>query len=207
MNMQPQQPQQPQQPANYDFIMNPEQTPKRSPFSGNNSMAMRLLVVAGALFILMIVAFIVMRLMGAGGADFDKKAMLSVAQDQTEIVRLADRGLEEASAQSTKNLSITVKLGVQSEQNKLLEYLASAGYTPKPKDLALKHNAQTDTQLDQAKSSSTFDTAFTGVIKQSLETYKADLTAAYNSAKDAQAKSQLQERYKVADTLLAQFSD
>ncbi|HEY1064011.1 MAG TPA: hypothetical protein VGE30_01800 [Candidatus Saccharimonadales bacterium] len=205
--MQPQQPQiPPAQPANYDFIMNPGQAPKKRSFGGGNSLAMRLLVVVGGLFVLAIVAVIVMNLLGAGGGGFDKKAMLSVAQDQTEIVRLASRGGEDAVSQATKNFAITAQLGITSEQKKLFEYLASVGYEPAAKDLGLKLSTTTDTQLDAAKSSSTFDTAYASVMKQALETYKSDLNTAYNSAKSSEAKKVLQERYKVAVMLQSQLA-
>lgn len=203
--MQPQQSMpEPNHPANYDFIMNPAPQPKKS--LGGNSMVARILVVVGLVFVLLIALVLVMQLLGKGGASFDKKAMLSVAQDQTEIVRLGDRGNEDAISQSTKNFAATATLGMKTERTELLTYLAEHGYKPKDKDLLLKQSAQTDSQLDQAKSSSTFDTVYTGIMKQQLESYKQDLSTAYNSAKSESAKAALKARYAVADMLLTQLT-
>lgn len=169
-------------------------------------MALRALVVLGGIFILLIVAVLFMNLLGKGGSKFDKAAMLSVVQDQSEIIRLAAAGSQDATSQSNKNFAITASLGMKSEQAELLKYLAENGYKPKDKELALKQSAQTDTQLDQAKSSSTFDTAYDSIMKQQLGTYKQDLSTAYNSAKSGTAKSVLKARYSTADMLLTQLS-
>lgn len=204
--MQPQQPTPPPtHPASYDFIMNPAPQPKRT--LGGNSMVTRLLIVLGGVFVLLVVAVLFMQLLGKSGSSFDKGAMLSVAQDQTEIIRLADRGTQDAAAQSNKNFAITVELGMKTEQAELLKYLAEHGYKPKDKDLILKQSAQTDAQLDSALSSSAFDTVYAGVMKQQLQTYKQDLSAAYNRAKSDSAKTALKARYGVADMLLTQLTN
>jgi hypothetical protein len=197
---------QPQQTPNYDFIMNPATPPRKSMFGGGSSMAMRILVVVGGLFILAIVAAVLIQVIGGGGGKFNKDAMLSVAQDQTELARLGDRGLQDGVSQSVKNFAITTSLSIKTEQTVLLKYLAENGYKPKDKALLLKQSAATDTQLDEAKSSSTFDTAYTGIMKQSLQTYKQDLSTAYNGAKSDSAKSMLKARYSAADTLLSQLN-
>jgi hypothetical protein len=202
--MQPQQPMPPTHPANYDFILNPTPPPRRT--LGGNSMAMRILIVAVGIFVLLIIAVVFLQLLGKGGGSFDKHAMLIVAQDQTELVRLADRGDQDATTQTNKNFSATTSLGMKSEQAALLKYLAEHGYKPKDKELAQKHSVQTDTQLDQAKSSSTFDTVYAGIMKQQLESYKQDLSTAYNSAKSDSAKAALKARYAAADMLLTQLT-
>lgn len=175
-------------------------------FGGGSSMATRILVVVGGLFILAIVAAILMQVIGGGGGKFSKDAMLSVAQDQTELVRLGDRGVQDSVSETNKNFAITTSLSMKTEQAALLKYLAENGYKPNEKSLLLKQSTETDTRLDEAKSSSTFDTAYTSVMKQSLETYKQDLSTAYSSAKSDTAKSVLKARYSAADTLLLQLT-
>jgi predicted outer membrane protein len=197
---------QPQQPANYDFIMNPGTPPRKSMFGGGSSLAMRVLMVVGGVFVLMIIAAVLLQVIGGGGAKFNKGAMLSVVQDQAEIVRLGDRGVKDSTSQAIKNFAITTSLSIKTEQAVLLKYLAENGYKPNDKTLVFKQSAATDTQLDEAKSSSTFDTAYAGIMKQSLEAYKQDLTTAYNSAKSDSTKSVLKVRYSAADTLLVQLT-
>lgn len=175
-------------------------------FGGGSSMVMRILVVVGGIFVLMIIAAILLQVIGGSGSKFNKDAMLSVVQDQTEIARLGERGVTDSVSQANKNFAITASLSMKSEQATLLKYLAENGYEPKEKALLLKASATTDTQLDSAKSSSTFDTVYTGIMKQSLQAYKQDLTTAYNSAKSDSAKSVLKQRYTVTDTLLVQLT-
>lgn len=196
---------QPQQP-NYDFIMNPAQPTRKSPFSfgGGSSLAMRILVVVGGLFVVMIIVAILLSAF-AQNSNFDKAAMLSVAQDQTEIVRLATRGGQDSVSQDNKNFSATAKLGIASEQATLLKYLAAQGYAPDPKELTLKQSSATDAQLDSAKSSSTFDTTYVSVMKKSLTTYKNDLSAAYDGSSNS-TKAVLKARYDAAEMLLTQLN-
>lgn len=186
--------------------MNPGTPPRKSMLGGGSSMAVRILVVVGGLFVLMIIAVILMQVIGGGSSKFNKDAMLSVAQDQTELVRLGERGTQDGVTDTVKNFAVTTSLSIKSEQTTLLEYLAENGYEPNEKTLLLKQSAETDTRLDEAKSSSTFDTVYTSTMKQSIEAYKQDLTTAYNSAKNDNAKSVLKARYSIADTLLLQLT-
>lgn len=196
---------QPQQPTgnNFDFIMNPAPAPRKSPLG--NSMATRALVVVGGLFLLVIIIAVAVNAFTKTGASFDKSAMLSVAQDQTEIIRLSTIGAEDSVSQINKNFSITAKLGMATEQQNLLAYLATKGYKPNPKSLLLKQSAKTTTLLDGARSSSTFDVAYSGVMQRSLQAYRQDLTKAYNGAGDS-AKPVLTANYKTADLLLTQLT-
>jgi predicted outer membrane protein len=202
--MQPQQT--PQLPNNnFDFIMNPAQAPHKSPFGGGSSMATRALVVVGGLFLLIIIIAVAVNVFAKSGASFDKSAVLSVAQDQTEIIRLSTIGVQNSVSQNNKNFSVTTQLGMATEQQNLLAYLATKGYKPNPKSLLLKQSSKTTTLLESATSSSTFDVAYTGVMQQELQAYKQDLTKAYNSAGDS-AKPVLKANYTTADLLLTQLT-
>lgn len=200
--MQPQQTTPPQ--PNFDFIMNPQQPTKHSPLGGGSSMATRILVVVGGLFVLAIIAAIFMRFLGSGGA-FDKAAMLTVIQDQTEIARLATTGQENSVSQENKNFSVTAKLSLQSDQKILLTYLAEKGYKPNPKTFVLKQSAATDKTLADAKSSSTFDTAYRDIMEKALTTYRQDLSTAYDGASDS-TKEVLQKQYDSAGLLITQLT-
>lgn len=184
--------------------MDPATAPKKGGVGGS-SMATRLLVVVGGLFVLVLIAGIAFKLLSSSGASFDKTAMLSVAQDQTEIIRLSTLGVESGVQQSVKNFSITTQLGIKSDQTKLLTYLQSRSYKVNPKALILKQNANTDLLLTNAKSSSTFDTAYKDVMAKSLEAYQRDLTRAYEGSSES-AKAVLNENYDSASLLLTQLT-
>lgn len=206
--MQPQQPgQPPQQPApppnNYDFIMNPGDSPKKTPLGGS-SMATRILVVVGGLFLLIIVAAVFMSFIGGAGKSFDNAAMLTVAQDQTELQRLSDLGVQESVEQTNKNFSATTKLGIKSDQSTLLSFLAQNGYTIDPKQLPLKQDAAATTQLENAKSASKFDSTYETVMKRALQAYQTDLRTAYEGS-EGEAKQVLNTAYENVTLLLTQL--
>lgn len=203
--MQPQQPYQPPTPnGNYDFILNPAQPPKKRLFGGGSSLASRLLLVFGAIFVLVVILGIIIRLLTSSGG-LDKPALLSVAQDQTELIRLSNVGVISSVSQTNKNFSITAQLAMASEQQALLTYLGSNGYKPNAKVLVLKQSAKTDEQLEIAKSSSTFDTAYTTVMEQYLLTYQRDLKLAYESAGPS-GKKVLGANYDSSALLLTQLT-
>ena len=164
-------------------------------------MVTRVLVVVGGLFVLAIVAAIAISFLGNAGASFNKGAVLSVAQDQTEIARLSTTGAQDGVSDRVKNFSITTQLSMKSEQAEFQKYLASAGYKIDAKQLLLKQDAAASTALADAKSSSTFDTAYTALMQKKFQTYQADLKAAYEGASE-KAKQQLSARYDAANLLL-----
>lgn len=190
---------------NYDFIMNPATPPKKAPM-GSNSMAMRILIVVGGLFLLAIIAAVFMSFIGNAGSAFNKSAMLSVAQDQTEIQRLASIGEQDSVSQTNKNFSATTTLSIKSEQSELLTFLASNGYTVDPKQLPLKQDAAATSQLESAKSASTFDDAYKKTMQKALQTYQSDLKAAYDDASSDEAKKLLSDSYERATLLLTQLN-
>jgi hypothetical protein len=196
--MQPQQPQQPQ--VNYDFIMNPEQQHKHSPLGGGSSMGMRIAVVLGGVLLLVIIVAIAMSLFKGGGVD--EKTFVEIAQEQTEIIRLSDNGIDNSVSQTTKNFAVTAKVSMASEQRVLLE---GVGLKIPEKQLALKANSKIDAQLTDAKSASNYDATYTSVMKAQLEAYMADLSAAYPKS-GPKTKELLSARYDTAELLLTQLT-
>jgi len=182
--------------------MNPSQSPRKAPLK-NSSLPVRILMVLGGLFLLMIIVAMFMRLLGSSGS-LNKSTMLPVAQDQTEIMRLADSGVESSVGQTNKNFAITVKLATSSQRADFLAYLKTNNFAPKDKDLGLRHNASADSQLESAKSSSTFDIAYKSVMQTTLANYQKDLNAAYSSA-DTAGKTVLKKDFDAAQLLLTQL--
>ena len=217
--MQPQQPYQPptqpQQPAptpapvgpqtGYDFIMNPETAPKKTPFGGGNSLAMRLLVILGIVFIVMILLAVILSAVGGSSKKFDKTAMLGIAQDQTELLRLAGAGTEGAVTQSLKNFAATATLSLTTDQANFTSYINANGFAPEEEKLGMKHFVATDTQLANATSASNFEPVYRTVMDKQLATYQADLTAAYNTA-DEKGNPVLKSSYDSAALLRTQLT-
>ncbi len=221
--MQPQNPQQPyQQPVQpqqqpqvsqqtdpqgqYDFIINPNAAPKKAKFIPSSSMPMRILMVLAGLFVLAIVAAVVVSLLGKGGGAANKDAILSVAQDQTEIIRLSTSGVENSVSQTNKNFSATTKLTMTSSQKELLAFASAKNIKINPKQLPAKQSSTIDTQLATAKSASTFDVVYADVMKRELDSYQADLAAAYKTAGTA-GKALLLSESKSANLLYTQLTE
>lgn len=192
----------------YAFIMDPSKPPRKRLLNGGagNSMAVRLLIVVAGVFVLLVIFVFILKALGGDKGTFNKAAMLSVAQDQAELVHLSTGGVQNSVSQDNKNFSITTQLSSSSQQAALLTYLQSHGYKPGSKQLALKQSAATDSQLSAALTASTFDPTYREVMKSELETYQKDLSTAYNTA-DSKAKALLSADYNGAGLLLEQLSD
>lgn len=189
---------QPQQP-NYDFIMNPSQ-PSRS---SGSPMAMRFLVIVGIVFVMVVLFGLIFRMVGTN-PNFSKSAMLGIAQDQTELIRLTSIGSENSTSQKLKNFSITARMSLTTDQQALLSYLADYGYKPSAKDLPLKQDPSIDTQLNAAVSSSTFDVTYDGIMERALENYMTSLSDAYDSSGES-AQKVLKTNYAHAALLRKQL--
>ena len=190
--------------ANYDFILNPQTAPPPSKFGGGQqSMAMRILVVVGGLFILMIIAVVLMGILRGGGSN--KEALLSVAQDQTELLRIAEAAKQNIKLEENKDFNATLKLSVKSQQTELSNYMATSKIKIDAKSLALKQSAQTDQRLTAGASSSTYDTVYKSVMNDALKVYQADLSTAYEGAGQT-GKNILRSQYDAAGLLIKQLN-
>lgn len=191
-------------PSTYDFIMNPGKAPKKSLLPGSGGNAMRLLLVVAGVGILLFGGLYVLKSLSSAGG-MDKPSMLSVAQDQTELLHLGTLGTQSAVSPDVKNFAFTTKLSFGSIQATFVQYLAKQGYKPSDKDLALKESASTDAALNAALASSTFDPTFTQTMQTELQTYQRDLTTAYAKA-GPNGKKILKADYNSAALILAQMA-
>jgi hypothetical protein len=203
--MQPDYQQPAQHPApDYNFILDPQQPEKPKLFNFNaNSMPLRILLVVGILFVLMIVFAVVKSAIGGGGGS--TAAVLSVAQDQQELIHLATNAEDSVTTDLGKNFTATALLSLQSEQTELISYLKSNHQKVSPKQLNLKISKSTDEQLAAAKSASTFDDTYVSVMRDKLEAYMADLQKAYSQTKGSKGRALLNEDYQAAQLLQKQL--
>lgn len=167
----------------YDFILKGQGKPKRS--FGSGSLKQRVIIVAGGALILLIAAVVLISLIGSGGKG-NTSALLNVAQQQTELARVAGIGVDKADSTDTKNLAITAQLSMQSSQADTVALLKKSGHKVNDKSLALLQNSNTDQQLDDADASSTFDSTFTQLFKTELNNYRSALQNAYSGATGTQ---------------------
>lgn len=192
----------------YDFIMNPgTPAPKnRVPLPGANSknaFLFKIGFIVGGVIILMIILAIVVNLLSSGKSSTEE--FRSLAQTQQEVLRISEEGNRDARAQSVKNAAKNINLSVTTQQLKTLDYLAARDVKMKDKELALKADAEATKKLEAANQTSTFDSVFLQIMRQTLETYGNELVTLYNSSSNSEAKKILKEDVEQTRLLLEQL--
>ena len=209
--MNPQQPYQTPTPpgSSYDFFLNPQKPPKRSSFSGilsgPSSTAIKLGMVACAVFLVLIILYFVLSLFSSG----NQTQLLVVAQDQNELIRVANLATtigQSQSQQTTQNLAQSVALSLTTEQQQLLTFMASEGGKPSSKELSATKDTATDAELNNSIESSSFDVTFIGIMQSQLKSYQAALQSAFTSTNNLNEKLLLSNDYKAAGLLLTQIN-
>ncbi|MGZ6005072.1 MAG: hypothetical protein ACXWLH_02880, partial [Candidatus Saccharimonadales bacterium] len=159
-----------------------------------------LIVVAGIIFILVIVIVLFSSVFKSSGGAVVQ--LTDLAQQQSEIARVADIGVQKAVSSATKNFAHTTKLTMLSSQNDTLAVLKKSGHKISDKQLALKTNSATDQQLDAASANSTFDATFTKLITDELNSYRTSLQSDYRLATSTNEKVLLQDSFNSVSLLL-----
>jgi hypothetical protein len=199
------QPQQPYNPTpNYDFIMSPAPPPKKSlvPLPTNSSLLQRIAIAGGGLIILIIIIIVFASLLKGGG---NNSALVSIAQQQNELIRIATLGTQQATDQSAKNFAQSTELSLTTEQQQLLTYLKTNGTKVSTKQLGLTKNAKTDTTLSAAQAASTFDSTFEQVMQSQLTSYAQSLKTTFGNTTGPKARQLLSNDYSAANLMLQQL--
>lgn len=187
----------------YEFITGPGGQPLKvqKPKLSREALAIR----AGIGFGVVLVIFI------AGTAIYTKlqpkgvnPGLVSIAQRQQEIVRIATAATQQTTSQDAKNFVATVNASITSDQLQTLGYLAQ--HKTKVGTTALKadQSAQTDTQLASALTANTYDSAVTANLTEQLQNYEGLLQTTYKNATGPISKKILQNSFNSADLLIKQ---
>lgn len=198
-------------PANqYDFIFNPPpSSPQKS--SGNSPLSKVKNVLgakfwyviggAGALIVILFALAIVFS--GGNGAT---ASAINIAQVENEIIRVANEG-RAATGQNVKNLAISVKLTLTTQQKEWLVFLQKNGETLDVKRLGAKENPQTDKLLTSAKQTSTFDLVFVQTMQNQLKTYSQTLDSAYSKTTVKTERELLRKHFEQTQLLIEQIPE
>lgn len=188
-----------QNPApDYNFIMSPNTSPRKSLFGGASKKQSLLIKLAAAGIVLMLLLLIISTLFSGGGSPTEK--MISLAQQQTEIIRLADKGASDATKSEIKNYATTVQLSIITSQKELTKIITGNGGKADAKTLALGKNSKTDDELTAAKQANRYDEVFNEILKKHLSTYQEDVKEVFDqtsSKNDKAVMSGLFNRAKV----------
>jgi len=188
--------------AHYDFILNPAKPPKAP---GSGSIGKRLAVVAGVGVVLLIAIILVGSLLG--GKSGGITGIITVAQEQTEVMRVAGQAAGHTNTPRVRNLVTNTTLTLTSSQQQLLAYLKQNHQKVDDKVLALKHSTQTDSSLSNAVATNTFDPVFVGILQNDLANYAQAVRTAYKASPGPKGKALLQKEYDSAQLLIQQSKE
>lgn len=189
----------------YEFILNPQKSSKPKALKGlggNRFILTIIMVVAGALLFMIIVTVILNAL---APEKISKEQYAGLVQTQHELIRVANQGTASATRQTIKNLATTVEFTMMTQEKKTLELLGKNGVKMGEKELALKQNAETDQKFTSAKATSTFDTTFTQVLEDNLDSYATTLKQMTTLAQTTTERDQLSDYYQQTQRLISQI--
>jgi hypothetical protein len=163
-------------------------------------MLQRVAIFGGGLVLLLILVIVFVSILTSGGKE-KTQDLLTIAQEQTELIRVATDGTTHATTQPMQNLAQNVQASITSDNVALLAYMKNTGQKVAPKQLVLKHNNTTDTTLTTAQENSTYDSAFKDVIQTDLDAYGAALHKAIDANPGPKGKAILTQQYEAAKLL------
>jgi len=190
-------------PQQYDFIMGDQPKPKKPLIpmpSGGSSKTQRLIFVGIGVLVLLIIVIVFASLLSSKSKSGTEN-LVTVAAQQTEIVRVAKLGTTKAGSSAAKNLALTTQLTVNSQKNGVVKYLLSNKRKVNNKELSATKDIKTDTSLANAETNGRFDDTFVQIIRDLLAKYQASLKTAY-SASGPKGKALLDQDYKDVSVLL-----
>lgn len=170
--------------------MNPQQSNKQS--GGPNSTAKRLLVavvIGGVIIVAMIVGFTLITSVGKANND----DLVTVQAWQTELARVIELGQKDISDRALANKVTTLELSLSTDQSAIGGLLQERGVKVEKSQLSSKKNADIDDDLEAAKQSGNFNTAFTQAIEEISNGY-------YASVKDALGDSASKKETDILNT-------
>ncbi|HEX9153508.1 MAG TPA: hypothetical protein VF809_01680 [Candidatus Saccharimonadales bacterium] len=182
--------------------MSPQKSPKKRFHLGGGNLAMTVAMFAGGALIFMIIVAILLNAFAPKKVSGD---LTTMAQVQTELIRIADKGAKTGTQQVTKNLAITIQFSMNTQRKEMLAFMAKRGVTVNDKELVLKQKATTDQELASARTTSTFDSVFTGIMQDELTAYANDLKTIYSNATSKSEKELMSDYYEQTQLLISQI--
>lgn len=184
----------------YDFILNPNNGKSKKDLFAFLKTGNKLVLTIFVGVILIIVFGLLALILNSGPSNTEK--LLSVAQQQQELIRVADRGTKDARGTRALNLATTVKLNLSSDQTPLVAALKAEGMKVNSAELNAGRDASTDQKLTNALQNNRFDEVFVEHIQAELLDYQAALNEAYKTTRNQKLKETLKTQYDNATILI-----
>lgn len=163
---------------------------------------MRLLIGLGGITVVLIVASMVAMQFFAKGTP--STSLIGLVQRQQELIRIAGLGERTSQNEAIRGLAYNVELSIGTNQQQLMGFISKQGQEITKKELALKQDADTDKLLENARATSTYDSALQKVLSMQLQEYLSDLKTTYSKASSSQLKEILNASYTSGKLLLTQ---
>jgi len=185
----------------YDFILNHGANKPKSPLLpklGNSKKQRWLMIGAGGGLLLIILLLLFSAVFGGN----KNQSLLEVAQAQQELIRVSTLGASKNSSAAARNLAVTTKLTIETNQKEMIDQLKKQGQKTNTKLLDAKKNTQTDATLTQAAQDNRYDEIFTQQVQQQLMDYQQQLKAAYDGTSSKSLKQLLNNEFAEAGLLI-----
>ncbi len=193
----------PQNGGQFDFIMGNAPKASRPVRSGGGKTWVVVLI--GAVVVIGLL-WLILSLVTGGGGSSKTAPLVSLAQTQTEIARVAKSANDsnQLRSQDVKNFAQNTQLSMQTDEQSMVDLLKKNGVSLKDKQLALKQNSQTDSTLKAALGSDTYDSTFVSLMQTQLQSYQTALQQAYSTATSQTEKKLLSDDFNHVNLLLQQ---
>ena len=186
----------------YDFIMEYQYQHQHPRLTAPSSMRSRILIVVGGFILLLIVLLLFMAILkrptGVNGV-----ALLPIAQEQTELARVAQAAVPQSQQPSTQDFAQTASLSLTTDQQAFVAYMGQHGFTASQTKLAATRSTATDSTLTQAETTGSYDSTFLGIAQAQLATYTQTIKRQYDSTTSTSERQLLQSAYAHAQLLTA----
>jgi hypothetical protein len=183
--------------SDFDFMLKQQSQNQSSGKLSNLGKPAKILVAAVLALAIAIGAALLL-----GGSDSNSQQVLDLMAQNQEIVRVSEAQEQKFKDANTKDFSATTQAVLASQKFQMGDYLNKSGVKYNEKQLAVKKNSSTDTQLQTAAQNNNLESAYLTYLKTSLTAYSNSLSQAFQAADSQTLKGTLQSAYSSLQTLL-----
>lgn len=186
----------------YGFILDPSKPSKTGLFQTTSRIPRGLLMVIGAVLLLAVLLVLKSAL---SSNDLSLPSIVSVVQQQEELITLTTSGTQNAQSVAVKNFSETCLVSLQSEQQQLLAYLVANHHKISANQLQQQVSKPVADQLTTAVNNSSFDDTYKSIMQQKLTSYQQAVAQAALNTKGPKGQSLLRSDSEAVQLLLQQL--
>lgn len=190
-------------PNRLEFIM---QTELEKPKTWREKVLSKSGLALGAIIIVLISTVLILVSISTNKANSEQtERLISIAQSQTEIIRLSSLAESQAKDTSTKQRASEINSQMSVALDNFQSMLAERGVELDETSLSAKKNSQTDSAFIDSLQSGEFDETFNSTIDGTLVDYQQLLVEAQNYANESDKKT-IDDAYNAVSEILG-FQD